>query len=400
MKVLQFCNKSPYPAKEGGSIAMNAITQLLLRQGHEVKVIAVNTPKYYVDIDTIDPQYREETKIELVLVDTQVRIAGAIKSLLNNTSYHVERFHSKELEQKLIAILHQEDVDVVIFETIYLAIYADIIRKHSRAKLILRAHNVEHAIWQRIVSNTAFGLKKLYLSTLSRQLKMFEQKAIHYFDKIWCISPVDAEWFAMQTDKIPIEVVPFGVNDDKIMQMPATFHSNTLFSIGSMDWLPNIEGVQWFLDNVWEQIHTLYPDLTYKIAGRNMPQNMQDIQTDKVDIVGEVADAGQFMLENGILIVPLWSGSGIRIKIIEAMSMGKVVITTSIGVEGIEAENGTHILIANTPEEFLSAVDFCIQNPQKCCEIGENALQLIQQCHNNIFIGEKLNALLKNIKAE
>ena len=394
MKVLQLCNKSPYPAKEGGSIAMNAITQLLLKQGHEVKVIAVNTPKYNVDIDAIDPQYRKETKIELVYVDTQVRILGALKSLFSNVSYHVERFKSKELEQKLIAILCQEDVDVVIFETIYLAMYANIIRKYSRAKLILRAHNVEHAIWQRIVFNAPFGLKKLYLSILSRQLKTFEQKAIHSFDRIWCISPVDAEWFGTQTNKIPIDVIPFGTDNDQIMQMPATFRSDTLFSIGSMDWLPNREGVEWFLNNVWRQLHASYPTLTYKIAGRNMSETLKNTQIDGVEIVGEVADAKQFMLENGILIVPLWSGSGIRIKIIEAMSMGKVVITTTIGIEGIEAKNGTHILIANTSEEFLAAVDFCMQNPQKCSEIGKHALQLMRQYHNNAFIGEKLNALL------
>ena len=184
MRILQLCNKSPYPAKEGGPIAMNAITQMLLCEGHEVKIIAVNTPKYNIDIHTIDPAYRQATRIELVEVNTQLSIAGALKSLFTNVSYHVERFKSKRLEQKLIDVLSKENIDVVIFETIYLAIYADIIRKYSRAKLILRAHNIEHTVWRRIALNTSFGLKKMYLSLLAKQLKTFEQKAIHGFDEI------------------------------------------------------------------------------------------------------------------------------------------------------------------------------------------------------------------------
>ena len=400
MRILQLCNKSPYPAKEGGPIAMNAITQMLLKEGHVVKIIAVNTPKYNIDIHSIDPAYRQATQIELVEVNTQLSIAGALKSLFRNVSYHVERFKSKQLEQKLIDVLSKEDIDVVIFETIYLAIYADVIRKYSRAKLILRAHNVEHTVWKRIALNTSFGLKKIYLSLLAKQLKTYEQKIIRDFDEVWCISSVDADWFKKQIDTIPVDVIPFGVDEDQILQTPVPFSSDTLFSIGSMDWLPNLEGVQWFLDSVWEQIHRAYPDLVYKIAGRNMPESLQNKQTEGVDVVGEVADAHDFMQNNGILIVPLWSGSGIRIKIIEAMFMGKVVITTSLGIEGIEAQNGIHVLIANTPEEFLSAVDFCIQQPQSCAEIGEAAMQLIRQQHNNSVIGEKMNVLLKQIVAK
>ncbi len=397
MRILQFCNKSPFPAKEGGPIAMHAVTNMLLQQGHSVKIIAINTPKYTVDEQSIDVEYKNKTDIELVYVDTNFRAIDAMKSMLKNTSYHVDRFKSKELEQLLIKTLQENNFDIVIFETIYLATYADIVRKYSNAKLILRTHNVEHFIWKRLSENLPFGMKKVYLSILSRQLELFEIKSIPKFDAVLCISSVDKQWFESQKQSIPVKTIPFGIDiNERIKEKPA-FSIKNIFYIGSMDWYPNLEGVCWFLKNVWPSVHKKYPDLICRIAGRNIPEALKAIDTSGIEIVGEVEDAQQFMEENGILVVPLWSGSGVRIKIIEAMSVGKLVITTKIGVEGIEAKDKEHVLIANTSHEFVKMIDFCMENPLPCEKIASNAQQLIQKYHNNAIIGNELNEFLEEI---
>jgi glycosyltransferase involved in cell wall biosynthesis len=307
---------------------------------------------------------------------------AALKFLLKNFSYHVARFKSKAFEEKLIEILSNEKFDVIILETVYLSLYADIIRKYSAAKLILRAHNVEHTIWKRIAENASFGLKKLYLSILAKQLKTFEKSVISKYDSVWCISNQDAKWFKDQNNSVFITEVPFGIDIQKIPQKATEFYLNNLFSLGSMDWYPNREGIVWFLDNVWSEIHQKYPNLLFKIAGRNTPEHWKQLNYEGVEIIGEVENAIDFLLENGVLIVPLWSGSGVRIKIIEAMAVGKVVITTTIGLDGINAENKKHILVADTAEEFVNAVSFCLENPQKCQGIGENAQKFITENHN------------------
>jgi len=382
MHILQFCNKSPYPPKEGGPIAMNAVTNILINQGHSVKILAINTPKYLVNQNTIDENYRQKTGIELVWVNTRFRIIFALLSLLKNTSYHAERFKSKELRLRLKELLLENNFDAVILETVYLSVYADVIRKHSSAKLILRAHNVEHTIWEQIAQNTPKGWKKTYLSILSKQLKRFEKDAIPLFDAIFCISQPDTLWFSAQNKNIPVETLPFGIDVSALPNDVTPCNCGNLFSIASMDWYPNFEGIRWFLDNVWEQIQHLYPNLIFRIAGRNIPDSLKHTPLKSIDIVGEVDNAQDFMLKNGILLVPLWSGSGVRIKIIEAMAIGKVVITTSIGLEGIAAENKKHIFIANTPQDFIDAVTFCLQNPTACQQIGENARQFIRENHN------------------
>ena len=107
MKILQICNKSPYPVKEGGPIAMNALTESLLQLGHQVKILAVNTPKYHVDKENVDAGYLQRTQIEWVDIDTNFSVKGALVCLLKNQSYHVKRFYSKTFEKKLIPWLPQ-----------------------------------------------------------------------------------------------------------------------------------------------------------------------------------------------------------------------------------------------------------------------------------------------------
>ena len=169
------------------------------------------------------------------------------------------------------------------------------------------------------------------------------------------ISSVDYSFFILNSHNPKGKVISFGIDiedyqaDDNYMpsDIPELFH------IGSMNWLPNIEGIEWFIENVWPLIIEQYPSITFTIAGRNIPNQFYAKNIKNFKVEGEVPDAKQFMLSKDIMIVPLLSGSGIRIKIIEGMALGKTIITTSIGAEGLDINDGVNILIANTPQEFL-----------------------------------------------
>ena len=157
-----------------------------------------------------------------------------------------------------------------------------------------------------------------------------------------------------------------------------------------MNGSPNIEGIEWFLDDVWPLIHEAHPDLEFTVAGHGTPDHLMQRKDANVTFVGTVPDANEFMLDHELMIVPLLSGSGIRVKIVEAMALGRVVITTSVGAEGLSVENGKHLFIADTPEEFLSVINKCIQTPDLCTIISENARGFISLHHNNELITDKL----------
>lgn len=397
MKILQVCNKSPYPPIEGGPIAMHAITQLFFENDCEVKVLAMNSNKFFATVDSLPEDYKKSTSIEWVDMDLSLNFFQALRCLLSNKSYHIERFISKDFERKIIEILSQHTYDIIWLESLYVAPYVDIIRKHSKAKIILRTHNIEHKIWERISLQSKPFYKKIYLRILSKQLKNYELKAAYKVDAIVSISDVDKAYLIDNQITTPMISIPFSIPFSQSNTDVQPIDTLNLFSLASMNWIPNVEGIQWFLDSVWNDIHMQHPDLKFLIAGRHIPDSLKNSTYPQVEIVGEVPDATEFMLSNGILIVPLLSGSGIRIKIIEAMSIGKVVITTSIGLEGIHASHKEHVLIANTASEFVDAVSYCLHNPNELQRIGKNAMEFIQIQHNNTHVAPKLMSFLRQI---
>ncbi|MBC8489214.1 MAG: glycosyltransferase [Bacteroidetes bacterium] len=397
MKILFLCNKSPYPPKEGGPIAMNANIEGLLNAGHQVKVLALNTNKYFIEKKQIPEEYQEKTNIEFIYKDLSLKPFDAVLNLFSKKSYHVERFISKEFEKKITEILGRDEYDIVQLEMLYMTPYLHVIRKNSKAKIILRAHNIEHLIWDRITYTAKNPLKKLYLGYLTRKLKNYELSCLNHFNGIATISKKDADYFKSNGCRVPVTDIPFGLDVSNYKIEKTGYEFPSLFHLGSMNWMPNEEGIKWFLDNAWSLIHRKFPNLKFYLAGRMMPEWLQNLDLPNVEVLGEVPDAGEFINSKAVMIVPLFSGSGIRIKIIEGMALSKTIISTDIGAEGIDFTDGKNILIANTPEEFLKAVEKCNGSKQFCEEVGNNARKLIENKHNLDSITKKLEGFYKTI---
>ena len=398
MKILIICNKSPYPPKEGGPIAMNAIINGLTDAGHNVKVLAVNSPKYNVDINKLPVDYRNKTNIEAVYVDLTVKPLEIFFNLFSNQSYHVKRFISKDFENKIIEILKNNTFDFIQLETLYMSPYLEIIRKYSDAKVILRAHNIEHLIWQRLARTCKNPLKRFVYKHLSTTLKNYELSVINKYDGIAAITKKDINFFKNNGCNVPIVDIPFGIDiTDNTDKINTDFEFPSLFHIGSMNWIPNVEGIKWFIDEAWPKIHMQYPGLKFYLAGREMPNWLKNLNSPNIVVLGEVDNASEFINSKAIMIVPLLSGSGIRIKIIEGMKLGKTIISTSIGAEGINYLNNKDILIADTADDFFNAVKRCVEDKKFCIEIGSNAKKLISNQYNSKKIIEKLVEFYKNL---
>ncbi|MCX6281089.1 MAG: glycosyltransferase family 4 protein [Bacteroidetes bacterium] len=389
MRILFLCNKSPWPPKEGGPMAMNMLIEGMLEAGHSVKVLAVNSYKYNIKTGDIPSVYMEQTGIEFIDVDLRVKTLPALANLFTSRSYHAERFKSEAFTAKLIEVLREAEYDIVQLETLMMAPYIQVIRNNSKAKIILRAHNIEHLIWERLAANSSNRLRRLYINHLARTLKLFELTIPDLVDGVVAISGKDAEFFRSHTEK-PVISIPFGIN-------PADYHVKekvnrhpTIFIIGAMNWIPNQEGVRWFLENVWIDLYKRYPSLKFHIAGREMPEWMKKLSLENIVVEGEVDDAAGFYAANDIMIVPLFSGSGIRIKIIEAMAYGKTVISTSLGAEGIEYSRGENLLVADLACEFFEMISVCIEHPEVMERTGSNARRLAETVYDRKKIIEKL----------
>lgn len=398
MNVLQICSKIPYPPTDGGTYAMHVITNGLMNNGARVKVLAISTPKLRTDPATKDKAYLTKTSFESIFIDTSVKATGAFFNLFGNRSYNITRFYSPSFEKRLIELLKKENYDIVHLETLYASPYVDTIRKHSKAKIVLRSQNVEFNIWERVASETANPLKKAYLRLLAKRLKTYEAGMLNRYDGIAAITAQDGEVFRKLGCNKPIITIPFGIDAGSIVKPEvATTEEHSVFHLAAMNWIPNQQGVDWFLNKAWDGIAAKHPALKFYIAGRFMPESLKQLRKPNVEVVGEVADAHRFMLEKNLMIVPLHSGGGMRIKIIEGMALGKTIISTSIGAEGIHYTDGRNILIANTPGEFEAAIARCLNDPAFCRSIGAEAEKLAREEYDNDKIIKRLVAFYKEL---
>ena len=396
MNILMLCNKSPFPPSEGGPMAMNSIVTGLLEAGHKVKVMAFNSNKYHVDIDSIPQDYREKTKIEFIDIDLSIKPLEAFKNLFSDESYHVKRFISESFKNRLTEVLESEKFDIVQLEMIYMAPYIETIREHSDAKIMLRAHNVEHKIWERMAKKTIFFAKRWYINHLVRTLRNYEMSVLDKVDGIAAITITDASYFRRVT-ATPVIDLPFGVDIDKFDPVFEVGDTPTFYHIGSMNWMPNEEAIKWFLKNVWNTVQKRLPEAKLYLAGRNMPKWLKNKKRKNVIVVGEVPDAHEFVNEHNIAIVPLLSGSGMRIKIIESMALGKTVITTMVGAEGIQYSEFEDIIIADNAPKMVENICRLYQHPEEAEAIGLNARRLIEEVYDNKKIINRLEIFYKEI---
>lgn len=395
MKILQLCNKPPYPPVDGGTLAMNSITQGLLAAGHEVRVLSVCSDKHPVRDHEMTDEYRQQTRFDAVYVDLGVHVLDAFVAMMCGEAYHVKRFESADFAARLRSVLEEEEYDIVHLESVFLTPYVPLIRKCSHAKVVLRAHNVEHRIWRHIAAGTKNPFKAWYLKHLSLTLGAYEREHCNDYDAIACITPEDAQFFKEAGCRKRVVDIPFAINPEPLGHVDV--EANTLFHIGSMDWMPNQEGVRWFLEKVWPKVHEAVPEVRLYLAGRKMPDDLMHLEQEGVQVVGEVADAMYFIGSKQINVVPLLSGSGIRVKIIEAMSAGKTVISTTIGAAGIAYTEGKDILLADTPEQFAQQIRRCVDDPDYAAAVGANAYRLIATEYSQDRLTKRLIDLYEQI---
>jgi glycosyltransferase involved in cell wall biosynthesis len=389
MKVLQLCLKPPIPARDGGCIAMNNITQGLLEAGHQVKVLTIFTQKHDFVPEEMPEDYLEATEIEGVFVDTRVNVVDAFTNFMTSDSYNISRFFSTDFDIKLIRILKEKKFDVVQLESLFMTSYLATIRRYSDAPVVMRSHNLEFVIWEKMAGGTRNFAKRTYLNYLSKKLKEYELSVVASVNGIAAISEEDKKRFIHLGLKKPIRTIPVGLEIEEYPLDLKIEPELCLFHLGSMDWTPNLEGIIWFLHDIWPEVHEKFPNLKLYLAGRNMPDDFKSMNHPQVEIVGEVEDANSFFKSKAIMIVPLLSAGGIRVKIIEGLALGKAIISTSLGAEGIHCTHGKDILIADNKREWLECIGRALE-PGMVKKLGEAGRALAEKDFDN-------NAIINNL---
>lgn len=248
---------------------------------------------------------------------------------------------------------------------------------------VLFQHNVESLIWQRHYENEENPIKRAYLDLERRRMRRYEVEACNRFDLVFTVSEKDK---SMLRDEMgvsrPIEVLETGVDTRYFVPDPDVEPvSGKLVFLGSMDWMPNIEGLRWFVREVYPRLKEERPEVSLDIVGRRPVREVRLLaESDRsIRVTGDVPDVRPHIAAADVFVVPLRVGGGTRIKIYEAMAMARAVVSTTIGAEGLPVEPGRHILIGDTPDEFSRQVIRLMEDQDLKEEIGASGHRFVTE---------------------
>lgn len=360
MRILLLTPRLPWPPTDGGRIAMSRLATSLAACGADVQILSLN-PRKHRGV----PQ--GPLPIHAIDIDTSRFVIPS-----RGVPYVVARFISREFRDAL----QRFGADVVQIESPFMLPYA---RYVKNAKVVLRSLNVEFRIWEGLARNERNPLRRFALQRVAASLRAFELREMNRVDAIVPISEEDARDFRSLGCTTPMHVVPCGVNLGQ--RMADGGQAGTVGFIGSLDYLPNQEAVKWILDVLWPRVLQRAPEARLSIAGSSPPEWLRAH-------AAPVDDAQAFMREQSVIIAPLFSGGGMRIKVLEAMALGKPVVATTLGAGGI-AHNGD-VVIADDVDAFADAIARLLRDPIGAARLGEAARANVAQRYDSDTIARGL----------
>ena len=371
-KLLILSNKVPYPSQDGSSIAMARLLEnILALQTFEITYGALNTKKHFKDPKDFPAPIAQAINLEVFNVNTSPSISSALNNLcFSRAPYHSIRFFVRPMIEWLRGF-EDNQFDFVLLEGAFMGDYLNEVQRVGR-HCTLRAHNLEHRIWQRTSEAGINPLKNWYLTLQSKRLRKFEIGLVANVDTVWSISEEDKKWFEKinpKTTTIAVSIVE--------QELLSNLTPLTCFHLGALDWEPNLQGLDWFLTSVWPRVLKKIPNATFHIAGNNPPQRLQSEQSKNYTVHGRVPDAEEFAKSHGVAVVPLLAGSGIRIKMIMNASWAIPMVSTRIGAEGLFNESNRGVLLADSAEEFASALIELLTSPKNAATLGMQANRYI-----------------------
>lgn len=382
MKILILTHRVPFPRNGGYPIVVCSTVLGLVNLGHDVSLVALNTKKHIHESEERD-ELLDKINYRAYDIDASVSFFDGILDIFSKSTYNIDKYYDEEFDKLLIRTIRNTEYDIIQFEGLFVAPYVDSVRKNCSSKLVYRAHNIEHHTWETLAQQRTDPFKKFYLKLMARRIKKYELQQLNKFNAITVFTEQDRNTIMHYGATIPVEIVPLGVDLNHYKPDFSKTEFPSLFFLGSLDWMPNREGIEWFLKTFHADFVSDELRVRFYVAGNDIPEEFDDYDVlGKVFIQGEVDDGLEFINSKSIMLVPLLSGGGMRVKIVEGMAMQKCIISTSLGAEGINYKNGVNILIANTRDEFLKAIKRCVADEDYIKAVGINARKLIEQQHD------------------
>lgn len=367
MKILCIAHRLPWPPIDGGKICMHNSLQSLASLGHQTALFCL-APHTEASVD-LTPLRQITQALECRYIDARNRpIELLTNSLFGRLPYNVAKYYRPDIETALMKFASEFCADVVWVEALHMCTYLQALKgPYPKAPCVLRQHNVESTIVQRYADRIRLpGLHHL-MKMQAKRLRTFEGDACGWFEHTVAITNTDATELCKIQPALAgkLSVIPAAISARVLPSTPWSHQgAPVLLHVGSLDWQPNVHGLRWFIEHVLPLVVRRYPKVRVRIAGKCSDRRvLQSLTSPRVDVLGFIDDIEPLYDTCSVGIVPLQVGSGMRVKILDYMTRGVPVVSTTIGAEGIDVVNGKHLLVADSPGAFADAILRLFDNP-------------------------------------
>lgn len=398
MKILIVSPFVPFPADTGGKIRVynllknfsksNEVSLICLQNEAEVDEESFRELRMYCeDVLTVSTSTLNRT--------TSYFSLSTNNPLFNVLPAYISRFYSEEFKSKLDELLCQNHYDIIFIEFLYMAQYFS---DENGDNLVLDEHNIESDLVTSmfpLIQPKVMGLFKNIISPIEeRKTRMFEKKICEQVSKVFVMSDIDSRRLSRIAPKANIYTIPNGVDISIHPILPLNNSKNILF-VGGMYYPPNVEGINYFIKEVFPIVAEKIPDVKLFIVGNNPKDRFKVKGPDNIYITGRVASVRKYYDNATLTIVPLLDGSGSRLKILESMAFGRVVVSTSKGCEGLNVTNNKNIIIEDDKNKFAQRVVMLINDHTIRQMIANEARKLVEEQYSWEIISKKA---IENLK--
>ena len=394
MKILFLSPTMPFPLTDGGRIRVFNLLKQIAKKS-EVTLLALETQE--TDADGVADLQQLGIQVHLVPnapTLPRLSLSTLVKAFRKRQPITVARYDVPTYRQKFRELIANESFDLVHYEMFHVAQFYT----ETHLPRVLSQQNVDSAIWRRLCSETANPFYKFVYWTQQLAFQRYERVLSPKFDVVTCTSDIDAAVFQEHCAEDAIQIIPNGVDITHYHPDFTTEAPAHLIYIGSMDWYPNEDAVGFFADEVLPRIQEKVPDVAFSIVGGNPSPQVQKLAArEGVVVTGRVPEIKPYFAEATVFVVPLRIGSGTRLKILEALAMGKAIVSTTVGAEGLDLKDGKEIFIADEPTAFANAVIRLLTDSELRRRIGENGRARVERDYDWRSIGEKLHEVYANI---
>jgi glycosyltransferase involved in cell wall biosynthesis len=301
------------------------------------------------------------------------------RSLATGLPFLIDRDDSREMRSALVSAMTRERFDAAHADQLSMAQFAIDLPVPLR---VLDEHNAVWRIVQRAAENEGWGPRRALAELEWRKLRAYEGDVCRRFDRVTVVSEEDRRSLSEAAGTpLAVDVIPIATDTEALPYTPRLPEARNVVSVATMFYPPNVEGIYWFATEVFPSIRRAIPAVGFTIVGARPPGQIRRLAApgSGVVVTGYVPDLEPTLRDSALLVVPLHSGSGMRVKILEAFARGIPIVSTTVGVEGIDATPGEHLLVADDPRDFAAAVVHLLQNPEEATRLARSARVLVEK---------------------